>query len=144
MGDPAGPATGEGRPEVCVGAIATRGNDLLMVRRGHGPGAGQWSVPGGRVERGETLAEAVVRELDEETGLQGLCGPFMGWVERIDERDHFVILDFEVVILSTEDPVASSDAAEARWVPVWEVPELNLVDGLAEFLDDHDIIETLT
>jgi len=132
------------RPETCVGAVATRGNDLLMVRRGHGPGAGLWSVPGGRVERGETLAEAVVRELEEETGQEGLCGPLLGWVERIDDEYHFVILDFEVVVLSTEDPVAGSDADEARWVPVWEVPELRLVEGLAEFLADHDIIETLT
>ena len=132
------------RPEVCVGAVATRRDDLLMVRRGHGPGAGQWSVPGGRVERGETLAEAVVRELDEETALSGLCGPLLGWVERIEEDHHFVILDFDVVVLSTGEPVAGSDAAEARWVPVWDVPELDLVDGLAEFLSEHGIIETLT
>jgi 8-oxo-dGTP diphosphatase len=132
------------RPEVCVGAVATRRDDLLMVRRGHGPGAGQWSVPGGRVQRGETLAEAVVRELDEETALAGLCGPLLGWVERIEDDHHFVILDFEVVVLSTEDPEAGSDAAEARWVPVWDVPELDLVDGLAEFLSEHGIIETLT
>lgn len=96
------------------------------------------------MQRGETLAEAVVRELHEETGQQGVCGAFMGWVERIDVEHHFVILDFEVVVLSVQDPVGASDAAEARWVPVWEVPELDLVDGLAEFLDDHDIIETLT
>jgi 8-oxo-dGTP diphosphatase len=132
------------RPEVCVGAVATRRDDLLMVRRGHGPGAGQWSVPGGRVERGETLAEAVVRELDEETALAGLCGPLLGWVERIEDDHHFVILDFDVVVLSTGEPVAGSDAAEARWVPVWDVPELDLVEGLAEFLSEHGIIETLT
>jgi ADP-ribose pyrophosphatase YjhB (NUDIX family) len=115
-----------------------------MVRRGHGPGAGQWSVPGGRVERGETLAEAVVRELEEETGLAGLSGPFLGWVERLDDDAHFVIMDFEVVVLSPDPPTAGSDAAEARWVPVWEVPELNLVDGMAEFLSEHGVIETLT
>lgn len=135
---------GGGRAEVCVGAVVLRGNDLLMVRRGHGPGSGQWSVPGGRVERGETLAEAVVRELEEETGLEGLCGPFLGWVERIDDDAHFVIMDFEVVVLSPDPPTAGSDAAEARWVPVWDVPELNLVEGLAEFLSEHGVIETLT
>jgi 8-oxo-dGTP diphosphatase len=132
------------RPELCVGAVATRRDDLLMVRRGHGPGAGQWSVPGGRVERDETLAEAVVRELEEETGIAGVCGPLLGWVERIEEDAHFVILDFEVVVVSSDEPVAASDAAEARWVPVWEVPELDLVEGLAEFLSEHGIIETLT
>ena len=131
------------RPEVCVGAVAVRRNDLLMIRRGHGPGAGEWSVPGGRVERGETLAEAVVREVHEETGLEVVCGAMMGWVERIAVDHHFVILDFEVVVISQEDPVAGSDAAEARWVPAWEVPELPLVEGLAEFLADHDVIDTV-
>jgi 8-oxo-dGTP diphosphatase len=137
------PEPGE-RPELCVGAVATRRDDLLMVRRGHGPGAGQWSVPGGRVERNETLAEAVVRELEEETGLAGLCGPLLGWVERIEADTHFVILDFEVTVVSRDEPVAGSDATEARWVPVWDVPELDLVEGLAEFLSEHGIIETLT
>lgn len=132
------------RPEVAVGAVARRGDELLLVRRGHGPGAGEWSVPGGRVESGETLAEAVVRELEEETGLLGVCGPFLGWVERLGDDHHFVILDFEVTVLDRDEPRAGDDAAEARWVPVWEVPELRLVDGLAEFLDEHGIIETLT
>lgn len=131
------------RPEVCVGAVAVRGNDLLMVRRGHGPGAGRWSVPGGRVEAGETLAEAVVRETAEETGVAVVCGPMLGWVELVDDDHHFVILDFEVVVMGADEPVAGTDATEARWVPVWEVPELRLVEGLAEFLADHGVIETV-
>ena len=71
---PGGPAVSE-RPELCVGAVAVHDGDLLMIRRGHGPAAGEWSVPGGRVERGELLAEAVVREVREETGLECVCGP---------------------------------------------------------------------
>ena len=62
---------GTSRPEVAVGAIAVDAGRLLLVRRGHGPAAGLWSVPGGRVEPGEMLVEAVVRELAEETGLAG-------------------------------------------------------------------------
>jgi len=100
-------------------------------------------VPGGRVEPGETLAEAVVRELVEETGLSGACGELIGWAERIDEQDHFVILDFAVVPFDDGEPVAGDDAAEAAWVPLHEVGELNLVDGLAEFLADHAIIDLL-
>ncbi|MHB1912084.1 MAG: NUDIX domain-containing protein, partial [Acidimicrobiales bacterium] len=61
------------RPEVCVGAVVVDDDRLLLIRRGHGPAAGEWSVPGGRVEAGETLAEAVVREVLEETGLEIVC-----------------------------------------------------------------------
>lgn len=114
-----------------------------MVRRATEPGRGRWSVPGGRVDAGETLAEAVVRELHEETGLHGVCGPLVGWTEIIDERHHFVVLDFDVTVLDRSEPVPGDDALEATWVPVWTVPELPLVDGLAEFLSDHGIIETV-
>lgn len=115
-----------------------------MVRRGHGPGAGTWSIPGGHVEAGETLAEAVVRELAEETGLDGLCGPFLGWVELVGDHGHVVVMDFEVVVVAGGEPTAGGDAAEAAWVPLWQVSELRLVDGLAEFLAEHGVIETLT
>jgi 8-oxo-dGTP diphosphatase len=129
------------RPELCVGAVAVDADRLLLVRRGHGPAAGDWSVPGGRVEAGETLAEAVVRELREETGLEGVCGPLLGWVERIDADHHFVILDFEVTVIGGGDPRAGDDAAEAAWVPRHEVLDLRLVEGLAEHLADWGVIE---
>src|SRR5439155_7155893 len=118
------------RPEVCVGAVAVDDDRLLLVRRGHGPAAGEWSVPGGRVEPGETLIEAVVRELWEETGLEGVCDRFVGWVERIDDENHFVILDFAVTVLDPAAvPVAGDDAAEAAWVPLPELGDYRVVDG---------------
>jgi 8-oxo-dGTP diphosphatase len=131
------------RPELCVGAVVVDDERLLLIRRGHGPAAGTWSVPGGRVERGETVAEAVVRELREETGLDGLCGPLIGWVERPDEDRHVVILDFRVDLLADADPVAGSDAAEASWVALSAVAELALAPGLARFLHEHGIIDTV-
>jgi 8-oxo-dGTP diphosphatase len=131
------------RPLVCVGAIAVADDQMLLIRRGWGPAAGEWSVPGGRVEAGELLAEAVVRELAEETGLEGVCESLVGWVERIGDGYHYVILDFAVTVLSSEAPTAGSDAAEARWVPLDQVPGLNLVEGLAEFLHDHGILELI-
>ncbi len=134
------------RPELCVGAVARHDGNLLLIRRGHGPAAGEWSLPGGRLERGELVAEAVVRELREETGLEGVCGELVGWVERIDPdgAHHFVILDFDVTILEPgQPPVAGDDAAEARWIPLDQVVDLNLVDGLAEFLHEHDIIDVI-
>lgn len=131
------------RPEVCVGAIVVDDGRLLLIRRGHGPAAGSWSVPGGRVEPGETLAEAVVRELAEETGLEGVCDRLVGWVERIGEDHHYVILDFAVTLLESRAPVAGADAAEAAWVPLDAVADQALVDGLAEFLHEHGVIPTI-
>jgi len=131
------------RPEVCVGAIAVVDDRLLLIRRGRGPAAGEWSVPGGRVEWGETLGEAVVRELAEETGVEGLCDELVGWVERIHDDHHFVILDFHVTVLDDKPPVAGDDASEAAWVPLAEVAELRLVEGLAEFLHTHGVLPTI-
>jgi 8-oxo-dGTP diphosphatase len=141
-----GPSAGQlrPRPETCVGAIAVDGNRLLLVRRGRGAGVGTWSVPGGRVEGGETLAEAVLRELREETGLEALCGDVVGWVERIDDEHHFVIFDFEVTVIGEPEPVAGDDADEAVWVDLGEVAELRLAEGLAEFLHEHGILTTIT
>jgi 8-oxo-dGTP diphosphatase len=130
-------------PELCVGAIAVHDGRLLLVRRGHPPATGRWSVPGGRVEPGELLAEAVTRELREETGLDGVCGPLVGWVERIGGPWHHVILDFEVTVLDADGVVAGDDAVEVRWVPLEDVAELDLVDGLAEFLHDHRVIDVI-
>jgi 8-oxo-dGTP diphosphatase len=131
------------RPEVCVGAVVVDDEHLLLVRRGRGAAAGTWSVPGGRIEAGETVQEAVVRELHEETGIEGVCGALIGWAEQIDDEHHAVILDFAVSVLEATAPVAGDDAAEARWVPLWDVAEMNLAPGLAEFLHDHDILVTI-
>jgi mutator protein MutT len=132
------------QPELCVGAVAVDDDQILLIRRGRGPAQGDWSVPGGRVESGETLAEAVVRELAEETGLEGVCEQLVGWVERIGPGFHYVILDFTVTIVSGEEPVAGDDAAEAAWVPLGDVAEMRLTEGLAEFLHDHGILATFS
>jgi 8-oxo-dGTP diphosphatase len=128
------------RPELCVGAVAVADDELLLVRRGRGPGTGRWSVPGGRVEAGETIRDAVVREVAEETGLEVRCGDLLGWAERIGPRHHFVILDFVITVTGGRQPVAGDDAAEARWFPLASVPQVALVDGLARFLRDHGVL----
>ncbi len=131
------------RPQICVGAVARRAEHLLLIKRGTAPGLGQWSLPGGRVELGETMAEAVLRELAEEAGIDAVVNDVVGWVERISPEYHFVIVDFAVTALGEAQPVAGSDAADARWIPLWQVTELDLVDGLLDFLADHRVIECL-
>jgi mutator protein MutT len=128
---------------VCVGAVAVDDDRLLLIRRGKAPGAGRWSIPGGRVEAGETLAEAVVRELAEETGLEGVCGELVGWVERIEGDLHQVILDFFVEVLDPDRARAGDDALDVAWVPLDLVAEQELVEGLAEFLHENGVLRTI-
>ena len=132
------------RPELCVGAVIVLDGDLLLIRRGRPPGQGRWSLPGGRVEAGELLVEAVLREVREETGLEGVAGRLVGWVERFTDDRHFVILDFEVTVLDRGEPVAGDDADEVEWVPLGDLADIDLVDGLLDFLHEHGIADTIT
>jgi 8-oxo-dGTP diphosphatase len=87
------------------------------------------------------LTEAVVREVREETGLLVTCGPALGWVERIGEEHHFVIVDFRAEPVDpAAPPVPGDDAAAVAWVPLDELTTVDLVPGLVEFLADHGII----
>jgi ADP-ribose pyrophosphatase YjhB (NUDIX family) len=92
------------------------------------------------------LHVAVVREVLEETGLEVVVDHFLGWVERIGDHPdtyHFVILDFAVTPLDTDATlVPGDDTAEAAWIPLADVADLDLVDGLFEFLHDVGIIAT--
>ena len=99
-------------------------------------------MPGGRVESGELLAAAVVREVAEETGLDVVVEELLGWVERFDEGRHFVILDFRVTVLDTDRAArAGDDAAEAAWVGITDLGDYRLVDGLVDFLDDVGVLD---
>ena len=129
-------------PVLAVGAVAVVENRVLMVRRGHGPAAGEWSVPGGRVEAGEMLETAVVREVAEETGLDVVVDELLGWVERFDADTHYVILDFRVTVLDPDRALRpGDDAAEAAWVPVTDLDDYRVVDGLLDFLRDHAVLD---
>jgi 8-oxo-dGTP diphosphatase len=123
------------RPEVAVGLVARDpGGRLLLVERGNPPHKGRWSLPGGRVEWGETLAAAAARELREETGLEAAVGEIAGVVERIGEGFHYLIVDFWAELAGNAAPVAAADAADARLVGLDELPAYPLSPGLAGFL----------
>lgn len=121
----------------CVGAIVLDDSRrLLLVRRGHEPGRGRWSIPGGRVEPGESDAEAVVRELAEETGVRAEVVRFVGTVHRAAPGGGlFAIRDYLMRVAGPSAAlVAGDDADEARWVTGAELADLPTVPGLLEAL----------
>lgn len=114
----------------CVGAvIKDQEGRLLLIRRGHEPGKGLWSVPGGRVEAGETDEEALIREVREETGLVVTAGRLLGTVQRgaYDIRDYYA-----TVAGGTLAP--GDDADDAAWVTVSEMVTFPLTEGLMDTL----------
>ena len=120
-------------PTLAVGAIVVHDDALLMVLRGREPNKGLWTVPGGRVEAGEYLADALKREVREETGVEIEVGDLLGVLERRGDV-HFVILDFLAQPRDDTTPRASDDAAEARWVPLQEVAKLDCTPRFVETL----------
>lgn len=122
-------------PRVAVGAIVIdRDGRVLIVQRGRPPGEGLWTVPGGHVERGETLAQAVAREVREETGLLVEVGALACVVERMGDDYHFVILDYVArVIGGTLMP--GDDARDARFVDDTELAALPTTEGLVSVIE---------
>ena len=119
------------RPVVGVGAVILDGGRVLLVQRAHDPLKGQWSLPGGAVEVGETLVEAVAREVLEETGLDVRVGPIVGVFDRL-HRDgmgrveyHFVLVDY--LCRPTGGTLAhNSDAADVRWADARDLAPFGL------------------
>jgi mutator protein MutT len=119
------------QPVVGVGAVILDRDRVLLVKRGHPPLKGEWSLPGGTVELGETLEAAVAREVLEETGLEVSVGQVVEVLDRVDRAPdgrieyHFVIVDYACTVRGGS--IASgSDAEDARWVPIRELPAYRL------------------
>lgn len=135
-------------PLVAVGAIVLDEGDILLVQRKTEPAAGTWSLPGGKVERGESLDEALVREVYEETRCRIKPRSIAGIIERIVRDDdggvshHFVIVDLWAEIVDRIDPVPGDDAADAKWFAVEDLSSrAGLTPGLFEFLRSRGVLE---
>ncbi len=122
-------------PIRCVGAIVTdAAGRLLLIQRGHEPEAGRWSLPGGRVQPGESDADAVAREGREETGLVVTPGRLVGTVQRPGPAGVvYDIYDYAATV-SGGRLGAGDDAADVRWLGRGELAGLALTTGLAETL----------
>lgn len=127
------------RPFCGVGVVVWRGDQVLLVRRGRAPRKGDWSIPGGLQELGETVGETALREVLEETGLTVRLTDQLGVVDSVrrDEAGrveyHYTLIEFAAEWVSGE-PAASDDADRALWVPLDEL------DGYALWTETRRII----
>jgi 8-oxo-dGTP diphosphatase len=128
-------------PLVGVGAVMFERGRVLLVKRGQPPLKDRWSLPGGLVELGETVREAVAREVREETGLQADVGKLLGVFDRV-VRDatgriqyHYVLVDFLCHSVSGELK-AAGDAVDARWFAREELLELRLAADTMRLIEE--------
>jgi ADP-ribose pyrophosphatase YjhB (NUDIX family) len=130
-------------PELAVSAAIFRDGQVLVVRRAGAPAKGLWTLPGGRVEVGETLVDALKREIVEETALTidviGLAGyREIILPQAVGERGrHFVILPFAARWISGE-PVLNDELSDGRWMPVEAVTGLPTTEGLIDILREAE------
>ena len=129
------------RPIPAVGVVCFRGEDVLLIRRGTPPRQGEWSLPGGRIEPGEPVQAAALRELREETAVEA---EIVGLVDVVDAifnnragdliTQHYVLVDYAARWVSGI-PIAGDDAAEARFFHQSELSSLNLWDETLRVID---------
>lgn len=129
---------------LCVGVVDVEEGELLLVRRRDPPSVGRWTLPGGRVESGESLRQAAQREAQEETGLDLEIGELIGTAEIDAGSERFVVCDFNVRRRDHNAlPTPGDDALDARFVALEDVPGLDLVDGVGLWLVDHGVLGQL-
>lgn len=128
--------------EIAVGAVCVQAGRLLLVKRGRGAAVGQWAVPGGRIDSGESLTDAVRRELREETGLDGAVGLLCGIARRQTGGHRYLIFDYWVDV-APGVARAGDDADAVVWASRADLYCLELVPLLREFLVEHGVLDRL-
>ena len=125
------------RPQLAVSAAIFRDGKVLLVRRARSPGKGFYSLPGGRVEHGESLHQALAREVDEETGLTIDIIGLAGWREVLPGQSasgHYVILSFAARWAGRE-PVLNDEHDDYTWLKPGHFGDLKLTGGLQEVVE---------
>jgi mutator protein MutT len=117
-------------PTIGVSVCVVQAGRVLLTQRARPPFENLWSLPGGHVKRGESLRDAALRELKEETGINARLGEIIGWNEIIRPEKHVVIAVFTAQFESGE-AVAADDAKAVRWVDHREIDRLELTPGLS-------------
>ena len=110
-------------PVPAVGVVCWRDDEVLLIRRGRAPRLGEWSIPGGKVLRGEALQDAALRELFEETNVRAKIGELLAVYEIVEPQFHYILVDYSALWLSGE-AIAGDDADEARFMPLDEAMAL--------------------
>jgi ADP-ribose pyrophosphatase YjhB (NUDIX family) len=125
------------RPQLAVSAVIFREGKVLLVRRARSPGMGFYSLPGGRVEHGESLHTALMREVDEETGLRIEIVGLAGWREVLPGNPgdgHYVIMSF-AAHWTDREPVLNDEHDDFKWLAPGAFGDLKLTGGLLEVVE---------
>ena len=127
------------RPVLGAAAVVIHDGRVVLIRRGKAPDAGEWSIPGGAVELGESVEAALHREVREETGLEIAVGAFLEVFERVERdaegvRFHFVVLDYAVAVVGGTLR-AGDDAADAAWVDPADLDRYDVADSIRRVID---------
>jgi ADP-ribose pyrophosphatase YjhB (NUDIX family) len=128
-----------GRPQLAVSAVIFRNGQFLVVRRANAPGRGLYSVPGGRVEHGETLHQALAREVREETALAIDIVGFAGWREVLPEPaagrvGHYLVISF-AAHWRAGDVTLNEELDDFRWITPDGLGDLRTTQGLADIIE---------